>query len=248
MLMNAFVIVGERRFAAAELLELLTQYQLLPTVLKALIVDSALKEIVLTKEEEELALEQFYAQHQLNEEESQNHWLTSHRINSEQLLDQALREFKLTKFKSMTWGGALEKDFLQYKPKLDRYVYSLIRTTNAELAQELYFRLQEGEQTFRELAPQYSEGAEAQTGGRIGPVTAASLHPNVVQLLSRSKPGQICPPQRFGEWNIIVCLEQCIAAQLDETVCQQLLERRYQEWMAQKLQSLCVSAPGGVAS
>ena len=44
-------------------------------------------------------------------------------------------------------------------------VYSLIRSKDPGVAQELYFRIQEGENTFSELARQYSQGSEAQTGG-----------------------------------------------------------------------------------
>ena len=111
----------------------------------------------------------------------------------------------------------------------------MIRHKSAELTQELYFRIQEQEQTFTELAEQYSEGIEAKTGGLIGPVVASTLHPALVQILSSSQPGQLCPPHRLGEWNLLVRLEQRQSAQLTETVRQQLLEQRYQTWLNEQL-------------
>jgi parvulin-like peptidyl-prolyl isomerase len=236
--MNSLVAVGDRTLAATELFGLLTQYQLLPTFLKEFVLDNALKDIVLTPEEEASALEQFYAQHQISSDEQQLNWLNYYRMNPEQLADQALRQFKLAKFKEMSWGAFMEVDFLKHKPKLDQFIYSLIRISNGEQAQELYFRIKEGEQTFAEVASQYSEGPEAQTGGQVGPVAASTLHPSLVQMLSSSKPGQIWPPQRFGEWSVIVRLEKCINAQLNETVRQQLLEHRYQEWLNHQLQGI----------
>jgi parvulin-like peptidyl-prolyl isomerase len=240
--MSPIVDVGDRPLATADLLNLLAEYQLLPHLLKEVIIDKATKEISLTPEEELSALEQYYAQHQIGNDEKRHQWLSHHRMSPEQLSRQALRQYKLAKFKFMTWNHLLEADFLKYKPQLDRYVYSLIRVSNAELAQELYFRLKEGENTFAELAPQYSEGPEAKTAGQVGPVAASTLHPALVQMLTGSKPGQLWPPQRLGEWSAIVRLEQCMNAQFDDTVRHQLLERRYQEWLEPQLQSLPLSS------
>jgi parvulin-like peptidyl-prolyl isomerase len=238
--MNSLVAVGDRTLAASELFGLMTQYQLLPTFLKEFILDNALKDIVLTPEEEASALEQFYAQHQIGNDEQQQAWLNYYRMNPQQLLEQAQRQFRIAKFKHNSWGAFLEVDFLKHKPQLDQYIYSLIRIRNVEQAQELYFRLKEGEQTFTEIASQYSEGPEAQTGGQVGPVAAATLHPTLVQMLASSKPGQIWPPQRVGEWSVIVRLEKCVSAQLNEPVRQQLLERRYQEWLDLQLQGIAL--------
>jgi parvulin-like peptidyl-prolyl isomerase len=240
--MSPIVDVGNRPLATADLLNMLAEYQLLPHLLKEVIIDKTTQEISLTPEEELSALEQYYAQQQIGNDEQRHQWLNHYRMSPEQLSRQALRQFKLAKFKYMTWNNVLEADFLKYKPQLDQYVYSLIRVGNAELAQELYFRLKEGENTFAELAPQYSEGPEAKTAGQVGPVAAATLHPALVQMLTGSKPGQLWPPQRLGEWSVIVRLEQCMNAQFNEAVRNQLLERRYQEWLEPQLQSIPLSS------
>jgi parvulin-like peptidyl-prolyl isomerase len=243
--MSPIVDVGDRPLASANLIDLLAEYQLLPHFLTEVIIDKATKEISLTPEEELSAIEQYYTQQQIGDDEQRHQWLSHYRMSPKQLSRQALRQFKLAKFKYRTWNHLLEADFLKYKPQLDRYVYSLIRVGNAELAQELYFRLKEGENTFAELAPQYSEGPEAKTAGQVGPVAASTLHPALVQMLTGSKPGQLWPPQRLGEWSAIVRLEQCMNAQFNEAVRNQLLERRYQEWLEPQLQSIPLSSISG---
>lgn len=239
--MTPLVEVGDRTLATNELLTLLTQYELLPQFLKELIVDREIQDVSLTREEKMLAIEQFYAQRQLIDEAKREAWRSYHRMSLEQVSLQALRQFKLIKFKSLRWGKVTEADFLKHKYQFDRFIYSLICVSNVEVAQELYFQIKEGESTFSELASLYSEGSEAETGGRIGPITTATLHPALVQILSSSKPGQLCPPQRFGEKSIIVRLEQHIAAQLNNTVRHQLIERRYQEWLNHQLQNMNLS-------
>jgi parvulin-like peptidyl-prolyl isomerase len=236
--MSPIVDIGDCPLSTDDLLNMLAEYQLLPNLLTEVIIDRTTKDISLTPEEQLSALEQYYAQQQIGNDEQRHQWLSHYRMSPEQLSRQALRQFKLAKFKYMTWNNVLETDFLRYKPQLDRYVYSLIRVGNAELAQELYFRLKEGENTFAELAPQYSEGTEAKTAGQVGPVAATTLHPALVQMLAGSKPGQLWPPQRIGEWSVIVRLEQCLNAQFNEAVRNQLLERRYQEWLEPQLQRI----------
>ena len=66
----------------------------------------------------------------------------------EQLESVATRGLKIEKFKQVHWGQKLESYFLERKSQLDKVIYSLIRTEDHEVAQEFYFRLQEGEQTF----------------------------------------------------------------------------------------------------
>jgi parvulin-like peptidyl-prolyl isomerase len=222
-----------------DLLQRITQHQLLPTLLKALIIDQAVADIELTPEEETIALQQFHEQHQLTEE-NQQQWLNHHRMSAEQLEQKALQQLKLEKFKILSWNSVVQSDFLKYKAHLDQYTYSLIRHSSAELTQELYFRIQGQEQTFAELAAKYSEGSEAKAGGLIGPVAANTLHPALVQILSSSQPGQLCSPQRIGEWSIIVRLEQHSPAQLTESVRQRLLEQRYQTWLDEQLKSACL--------
>ena len=105
-----------------------------------------------------------------------------------------------------------------------------------QLAQELFFRIQEGEQTFAELARQYSDGPEAQTGGLIGPTELNKPHPLLAQKLTASKPGQLLPPIRLENWIVIVRLEKFLPCQLDDLMRQRLLNELFENWIAQKIQ------------
>jgi parvulin-like peptidyl-prolyl isomerase len=85
------------------------------------------------------------------------------------------------------------------------------------------------------LVPEYSKGPEVQTGGLIGPIEAARLHPNLSQLLMNAQPGKICPPTKLEQWVVIVRLEQIAPAVLDDALRQRLLDHLFQEWMQQQL-------------
>ena len=104
------------------------------------------------------------------------------------------------------------------------------------MAQELYFRIQEGEQSFSDLAREYSQGQEVQTGGLIGPVELNVPHAILAKMLTVSQPGQLWPPTRLGEWFIIVRLEKFFPAQLDEPMRQRLINELFNSWVQEQIQ------------
>lgn len=241
--MHVVLQIGEQKINDEDLFLLLTQYQMLPQLAREIILDQAIAEIESTPEEATLARQKFYQQHQLSTEGQIQAWLEHHGMTTEQLEHLALRDIKLEKFKQETWGNQVESYFIKNKSRLDRVVYSLIRTQDAGIAQELFFRIQEQETSFADLAKQYSQGAEAQTGGLVGPVELSVPHPKIAQLLIASKPGQLCPPTRVGDWMVIVRLEKLLAAKLDEPTRQRLLNDLFQNWLLAQYQEKVVLSP-----
>ncbi|MFM2060843.1 MAG: hypothetical protein RLZZ507_513 [Cyanobacteriota bacterium] len=220
--MNPVLQFGDRILTAPEVLQLVGKYQLVSPLLKEVVIDQAIAQIECTPQEEQLACEQLAQQYQGRQEQG---------INSEQLNNLAIRQLKLEKFKEASWGQDLDSYFYQRKPQLDRVIYSLITTSDIGIAQEIYFRIQEGEQSFAQLAREYAQGPEAQTDGLVGPVELQSLHPMLTKVLSMSQPQQLSPPTQIGEWIVIVRLEKLLPAQLDRQMRQRLLNERFQSWL-----------------
>ncbi|MBD2252775.1 peptidylprolyl isomerase [Nostoc parmelioides] len=215
----------QQTITAPELISLLAGYQMLPQLYRELLIDQAIASIECTPEEIEQAKQE----------------------DSQQIETLATRKLRLEKFKLATWGHKVESYFLTQKAQLDQVTYSLLRTRDMALAQELYFRIKAKEQSFAEIARQYSQGPEAQTGGLIGPTPLTQPHPQLVAKLRASQPGQLLPPTRLGEWIVIVRLEQIVHAKLDESTRKKLLNKLFQEWLQESLQAtlnktLCTSA------
>lgn len=233
--------VGDRAIMAEEVLPLLTGYQMLPQLLQELLVDQAVSAIELTAEEAAAAHQQFYTQNQITEADDRQAWLSQYGMTEAQMEALATRGVRLEQFKQTTWGPKLESYFLTRKGQLDKVIYSLIRVQDLGIAQELYFRILEGEQRFAELAREYSQGPEAQTDGLIGPVELSVPHPTLAQLLSLSQPGQLSPPTRVGDWLVMVRLEKFIPAQLDEAMRRRLLNECFNTWLQEQLSHLGTS-------
>jgi parvulin-like peptidyl-prolyl isomerase len=231
----AHLSIGNHIISQAEIVDLLAGYQMLPQLCRLVITERAISPFELTLEEKECVIEQFYQTNQLTTVEAQAKVLKHYSMNLEQLEAVATRELKIEKFKQATWGTKLESYFLQCKSQLDKVIYSLIRTKDAEIAQELYFRIKAGEQTFAECASVYSQGAEAQTQGMLGPVPMTQPHSAIAQKLSISQPGQLWPPIKLDEWFVIVRLEKLIPAQLDDAMRSTLLNHLFETWLAEEI-------------
>ena len=249
--MTEAIQIGNRTITASELISLLASYQMLPQLQRELIIDQAIEQnsraanvAICTPEEVAQAKQQFYAEKQFKNEEDIQAWMAYQGLTPDQLEFITTRKLKIEKFKQVTWGNKLESYFFQSKTKLDKVIYSLLRTQDVGIAQELYFRIQAKENSFADLAREYSLGPEAQTGGLVGPIELNALHPVMVQMLSSSQPGQILPPTRIAEWFVILRLEKFIPAQLDEFMKVRLLNELFETWL-QDQQKQIMSAPQG---
>lgn len=226
------------KITSGEIISLLKQYGIMPQFVREVLIDCAIADIALTTEETFKACQQFYQQHQLNTDADLEAWLVSRSLSREQLDHIITRNTKLEYFKRGNWDSKVESYFLQRKAKLDRVIYSLIRVKDIGIAQELYFRIQEGEQSFSELASQYSLGSEAETGGLLGPLELSVPHPDLAKMLAASQPGQLLPPTRLGEWIVIIRLEKLMKAQLNEPMRQRLLNELFESWLQSQYKEL----------
>jgi parvulin-like peptidyl-prolyl isomerase len=241
--MTEIVQIGNFKIPNAELVPLLVRYQLLPGMLRELAIDRAIVAVECSETEGALAIQQTYERYQLTSNEQVQQWLDLQGLTRDQLEDIAIRKFKIEQFKQEMWGNKLEAYFLKRKGQLDRAIYSLIRTEDIGIAQEVYFRMIDGEQTFEDIARQYSQGAEAQTGGLIGPVELSTPHPAIAQLIATQSPGKICQPIKLDQWYVIVRPEQIIPSQLDEPMRQRMIDELFQTWLQEELRSAVAESP-----
>ncbi len=236
--------VGTAGVDLEDLPSLLKRYQFLPHLYRQLIIDQAIAEFECSTEEQVAALNTFYEQQKLATEADRLAWFEKNEMTAEELESQSIRHVLLSKFKVATFGSQVETYFMRRKPELDQVIYSLIRTDDFSLAQELYFRIKEGECSFADIAHQYSQGMEANTGGMIGPTTLTSPHPEIAKILYSSQPGQLYTPIRLEQWVIILRLERLIPAQLDETTRLKLIDELFERWLQRQTQEVSKQALG----
>lgn len=235
--MDYLLKINERQINNDELLSILGQHLMLPQLAREIVIADAVKGIECTADEKQQAMQRFLEENQLRNDQDLQNWFKQAGVKSDQLEDLTLRKLKVEKFKEQTWSDQLENYFAKRKKSLDQVVYSLIRTKNSGIAQELYFRILEGESDFKQLARKYSQGIEAETQGLIGPVELSVPHPQIAQALVNSEPGKLFEPMRIGEWIVIIRLENLIRAKLDKATTKRLLDELFQQWLQEQSQT-----------
>ncbi len=196
--------------------------QIPPQILHRLILAQAIAEIECTAQERE------QLQQQVAPEQSQQ--LRQEGVGAAELADWLEREVRTRKFQRRQWGKTLTSYFLQRKDQLDRVVCSLIYLRELAVAQELYFRIVEGEQSFAELATLYSQQAHP-----AEPVALGDLPPQLARMFYGGRPGQIWAPTVINQWIVIARLEAHLPVRLDEAMQQQLYNERLEQWLNRQL-------------
>jgi hypothetical protein len=141
----------------------------------------------------------------------------------------------LEQWKDHHFAAKAQQKFLEMGSALDRVCLSVLQSDDVHLAQEWYFKLQDGDSSFRALAPQ-SLGNSANSGGHLGPLRLEELSSPLDRLVLRAQPGIIQPPLRIANGNSIVLrLDSRQPAQWDPKTRQELIERLHRSWL-----SLCI--------
>jgi parvulin-like peptidyl-prolyl isomerase len=225
------------QLAASEWKSLLASYRLLPQLYQELVIDQAIAPFTLSPEESAAALQQWFASNSVTTEAQQQPWLAQQQLTLAQAHTLAGRSRRLEHYKQATWGHKLEAHFLTCKAQMDQVVYSVLRVRDVATAQELFFRIQSGEEAFAKLAAAYSQGPEAQTGGLVGPMPLSQPHPALAQRLRSAQSGSLIAPFQLGEWVLLARLEQLIPARLDAATQQKLLDSLFQTWLQAAVQT-----------
>lgn len=230
-------------------IELLRRHDLLRPLLEKTTVAEAVGPVTLEEEEREAALRHFCGQR------SQQEWLETIGKNQgwteAELEWQALLPLRVQRYSEEHFGHKTEARFLERKPQLDQVVYSLLRLKDGALAQELYFRIADGEATFAELAQQYSEGPERNSGGVVGPKPLIQAHPQLAERLRTSAEGQLIEPFPLLSWWLVARVERHLPARFSPQIADQMARELFQEWVSEQtadklrqlLQSMAAAGP-----
>jgi parvulin-like peptidyl-prolyl isomerase len=189
--MTIAIQTGDRTINAQEILPLLVNYQMLSRFVYESIIDQAIESIECTPEEVAIACSQLAQTYQLSTDKERQTWLARHCLNLKQFIALATRDLRIEKFKQANWSNEVQSHFLRRKQQLDRVIYSVILTQDLSIAQEIYFRIQEKEQSFSELARAYSQDSTAEIGGLVGPIELGNLPPSIAKRLSSSQENQV---------------------------------------------------------
>lgn len=210
---------------------------------KAWVLEELLEAIPLPDPEEKALMRQFLERQGIKDDDAVAGWLEARRISFDDLRAVATRSRRLELFRQQRWGDEAEVRFLERKLELDQVVYSLLRTADQDLAEELHQRILEGEADFADLAPHHSQGPERHSRGQIGPVSLAAGHESLVSRLRVGTPGQLWPPFQAGKTWVVLRLDVHIPAKLTDETRARMLDELFQHWLKERVKLLLEGEP-----
>ena len=162
-------------------------------------------------------------------------WLEKKNISEEKLLNDFMKPMKLDSYCLEKYSHMAESRFLKRKDSLEIITYSLIRVKEMFLAQELYLRIKDNPSELGNISSSYSIGHEKNSKGVIGPVSMSQGDPRLMQLLKKSKIGELNQPCRIDNVWIITRVEFLKGAVLDDKTRLLLCKEIFNEWLQQSI-------------
>jgi hypothetical protein len=229
--MSSTIQVGNRIFTTDAICEQLSNSDLLPQVIREMIIDE-----ILADWEIEIDSKIPYNREEFRAGCDRLGRLAGYQgLNQLQLYKIVDRHLRLQKFKQSRWASRVYSYYLQRKSSFDRVEFSLIGVTDRGLAEEIFFRVQSGEQSIRDLAFKYSECEAARDGGRISSIDINKSHPAIAPHLFSLGTGEISPIFTLDNLHVFVRLEDSISAELNDGLTQILIDELFETWVQQQI-------------
>jgi hypothetical protein len=223
---------------AAELNRISRQQGLGLAIAQATVFDQICQAVPLDPALEQGLIRSFLEQQGVDNDAALEAFLAAKGWSHTDLLQFATKGERLERFKQQVFRQEVEIHFLEHKLDYDQVEYSLIRVRDEHLAFELHQRLLEGEASFAELAPAYSEGPERLSEGRLGPYALSQAHEAVAEKLRISQPGQLWPPFFLVNIWLILRLDRWDGARLSAEKREEVLSELFDQWLEQRCRQL----------
>jgi hypothetical protein len=221
-MMNLSLDLGNSTISFDRVLAQLDRFGILPQLIEEIITDDSIEEMNIAVPHL-LKLEEKYRQVEI---------LPIYRgMNEHQLRAICDRDLRLQQFKLAMWGSKVESYFQARSRELDRVTLSILQVEEGCLAQELFFRIQSGEQSFAEIALDYSQGSHADNGGILGPILWRELNPGLKKTIEQLQPGELSQLFLLDRYYTFFRLDEYIVAQLDEATYQFILDELFLTWL-----------------
>ena len=203
-------------------------------ILEKKVIDQAAQERGVTVEVEEIQEEADRVRREMHLERAADTlaWLSGHLLTPEDweegIRDRLLRN-KLTE---VLFASEVERFFAQNRVNFERAVLYQIVVPYPQLAQEIYYQIEEAEISFYEAAHLYDvDSNRRHCCGYVGTVHRWDLHPDLAACVFSATPGDVIGPIAIEDQYFILRVEEFVPAELTQEVRQNILTKLFEEWL-----------------
>ena len=230
---------------ASEIIELLRRELQLKTfsqkVLQKKVIEKAAQErgLTVTPEEVQVVGDQLRREKRLEKAADTIAWLVDQMISVEDL-EAGIRDRLLAqKLAEHLFSKEVEKVFVQNKLQFDQIILYQIVVANQQLAQELFYQIQEGEISFFDAAHLYDiDENRRHLCGCEGKVYRWGLKPEIAVAVFSAQPGEVIRPIETERGYHLFLVEKFLPAELTPQRYQEILHNMFNEWLSNEVNYL----------
>ena len=230
---------------ASEIIELLRRELQLKTftqkVWQKKVIEKAAQErgLTVTPEEIQVVGDQLRREKRLEKAADTIAWLVDLMISVEDL-EAGIRDRLLAqKLAEHLFSKEVEKVFVQNKLQFDQIILYQIVVANRQLAQELFYQIQEGEISFFDAAHLYDiDENRRHLCGCEGKVYRWGLKPDIAVAVFSAQPGEVIRPIETERGYHLFLVEKFLPAELTPQRYQEILHNMFNEWLSNEVNYL----------
>ena len=231
---DAALWLDDQPVSTTEVMAVLRKERKLPELVRQLVLDRALSHATLTPEHEAGLVRDFRKLQRLESDEAFADFLQKNHI-TEQLLQQTLsRPHRVVQFREERWGPRANSLYLKHKDRYDRIHYRRLQSGNADVMQEVFFRLKDKEDSWETMARQFPN-APANADARQEGIPAVQIEAPLLAALRKAGPGVVIRPLRLNASTVVVAeLESIEASRFDDELRTLILREEFDNWLQEE--------------
>jgi parvulin-like peptidyl-prolyl isomerase len=130
----------------------------------------------------------------------------------------------------------VENFFIQNRLEFEQVILYQIIVEYEELAQEIYYQIEDGEISFYDAAHLYDLDIQRrQKCGYEGTIYRFSVQPDIAAMIFKTLPKQLIGPIKTDQGYHLFLVEELLSAELTSERYQEILDNMFQQWLVTEL-------------
>ncbi len=206
----------------------------LQKILSLQVIEQATQErgIVVTPEEIQAEADRQRYQQHLESAAETFAWLNEQLITPEDWETGIRNRLLRKKLAATLFDSEVEKYFAEHRLDFEKISLYRISVPYKQLAQELFYQIEENEISFYEAAHLYDIDERRRLHcGYEGQIARWDLSPELATLIFGSRPGEVIGPVQAEKAYDLLLVEEIITPELTPEIHQKIIDRLFQEWL-----------------
>jgi len=227
------LLLDDQPIDSNTILGLLRRQGQMTSLIKDLVLELALANATISKDEEDELLATFRIEQKLESEEAFIAFLQARHLNEALLRQMVTRPHRVVRYREERWGPRANSLYLKHKERYDLVTYRRLQCGSADVMQEVFFRLKDREESWEDLAKQFNRGDTSATG-RVGPVPVSKVEEPLLSALRQQGVGRVCGPMSLGDQVVVAELEAFQPSEFNDELRTRILREEFETWLQEE--------------